>query len=342
MNASIRALREDMGWSQQHLADRAGLSRQLVSAVEAGRHAPNVHAGLALARALGVTAEDLFAAPRPNVVPMFGEVFAPNGSQACVTQVGNPLVVAGIEHGVANSEQWLLSDAAIHNGNIDLLDAAIIDGLLVSGCDPAAGMLAALVGRMSSHRVVTVHASTARSIAALEAGRVHAVLVHAQSGHLPVPPVAARRFHVARWQVGIASGRAKGVPSIDELAERRHSTVQREAGAGSQQALHRALQRVGAQPALPGPIGEGHIDVARRVAAGATAGVTMESAARAFALGFSPLEEHTVELWLDQQWSSLPAAIALIEALTSRALQSRLELVGGYDLSGCGVEQRAS
>ena len=48
-------------WSQQELADRAGLSRAGISAIESGRLAPSVTAAMALARVLCCTVEDLFA-----------------------------------------------------------------------------------------------------------------------------------------------------------------------------------------------------------------------------------------------------------------------------------------
>jgi molybdate-binding protein len=120
---------------------------------------------------------------------------------------------------------------------------------------------------------------------------------------------------------------------VEEIAERRLRVVQRDSGAGTQLAFTRALQRIGAPLAIPGPLGDGHVDVARRVASGATAGLTMEAAARSFGLGFAPLEEHAVEVWLDARWASLPAAVAFVETLTSASLRSRLELIGGYDLS---------
>jgi molybdate-binding protein len=68
----------------------------------------------------------------------------------------------------------------------------------------------------------------------------------------------------------------------------------------------------------------------------------MEAAARSFGLGFRPLEDHAVELWLDARWVALPAAAALVEVLASAAFRSRIELIGGYDLAGCGSERRAS
>src|SRR5690349_24147478 len=57
----VQPQRQKRGWSQQQLADRAGLSRTGVSAIESGRLAPSVNAALALARALECSVEALFA-----------------------------------------------------------------------------------------------------------------------------------------------------------------------------------------------------------------------------------------------------------------------------------------
>jgi molybdate-binding protein len=239
---------------------------------------------------------------------------------------------------VASAEQWELADATVTaSGELAMLPGGTDDGLLVAGCDPALGVLAGLVERSTRHRVVTVHASTGRALDALSAGRVHGVVVHAPPGALPQPPVPVRRWHLARWQVGLASRRTTGVPPVEEIAERRLRVVQREEGATTQQAFARALQRIGAPTSVPGPVAEGHVDVARRVASGASAGLTMEPAARAFGLGFAALENHTVEVWIDERWADLPAASALIDALSGAAFRSRLGLVGGYDLSRCAT-----
>ena len=56
--------RERLGLTQAELAERAGVSRQLVGGVEAGRHVPSVDAAIRLARALDVSVEDLFGAAR--------------------------------------------------------------------------------------------------------------------------------------------------------------------------------------------------------------------------------------------------------------------------------------
>jgi molybdate-binding protein len=119
--------------------------------------------------------------------------------------------------------------------------------------------------------------------------------------------------------------------------------VQRDEGASAQEALGRALRRLGGEKSLPGPVASGHLDVARRLRLGmAEAGVLMEPAARAYRLAFAPLELHTVELWVSEVWQDLPAVRMFLEVLASSALLHRVEAVGGYDLAACGLERTAS
>jgi transcriptional regulator with XRE-family HTH domain/molybdate-binding protein len=337
----IRALRAAKGWSQQDLADRAGVTRQLVGAVEAGRNVPSVTAALALARVLGVPVEALFDEAQVAPTSVTGAPLAP-GTPVVAARVGGRLVAVDVAHGLEDAERWAVPDATVTTDGLSWLPDGDAADLAVAGCDPVLGTLAGLVARTSPHRMVAVHASTGRSLDALAAGTVHGVLVHARDGDLPAPPVPVRRWHVARWEVGLASRGPGGPPPLAALAERRATVVQREAGAGSQRALERALALVGNGVRLPGPVAEGHVDVARRVSQGAgRVGVTMAAAARAFGLGFAPLEDHVVELWLDERWAGLPAAVALLELLGGESVTRRVGLFGGYDLVGSGTERRA-
>lgn len=339
MPARIQDLRAERGWSQAELADRAGVTRQLVGAVEAGRHSPSVAAAIAIARALGTTVEDLFH-DRPEVTSVLGRPID-DGAPVMTASVGDRPVVVPLVHAVPSSETWALADAHISAGRLEWLPGAARAGLVVAGCDPLLGPLAGLVKRASPHRMIAVHASTGDAVDSLASRRVHAALVHGPRDLLPPPPVPVRRWQVARWQVGLASRRRAGPPSIEELAERRPRIVRRDPGAASQGALTRALQAIGSDAEPPGPVAGGHLDVARRVAtAGPAAGVTMEPAAMAFDLSFSSLEEHEVELWLDERWISLPAAGVLLETLTGDPLASRAARLPGYDLAGAGTERR--
>ena len=56
----LRLARQARGFSQQQLAGMAAVSRQAVSAVEAGHSDPSLRVALAVARALGTTVEQLF------------------------------------------------------------------------------------------------------------------------------------------------------------------------------------------------------------------------------------------------------------------------------------------
>jgi len=53
--------------TQTELASKAGVSRQLISAIENGHHSPGVDAAIALARVFEVSVDALFALPRTRL-----------------------------------------------------------------------------------------------------------------------------------------------------------------------------------------------------------------------------------------------------------------------------------
>lgn len=57
----IRKLRfENDQMTQQELADKAGVTRQTIIAIEAGKYAPSLPLAFKLARTFGVSIEDVF------------------------------------------------------------------------------------------------------------------------------------------------------------------------------------------------------------------------------------------------------------------------------------------
>lgn len=56
----LRVLRAEYGWSQADVADRLGISRQAVNAIETGRFDPSLPVAFRLARLFGQTIEDIF------------------------------------------------------------------------------------------------------------------------------------------------------------------------------------------------------------------------------------------------------------------------------------------
>jgi putative transcriptional regulator len=52
--------------TQQELADRVGLTRQTIIAIEQGRYAPSLEAAFRIARVFGVGVEDVFSYEGPH------------------------------------------------------------------------------------------------------------------------------------------------------------------------------------------------------------------------------------------------------------------------------------
>jgi putative transcriptional regulator len=60
MKNSLRELRAQREWSQQDLADRLGVSRQSVNAIETGRYDPSLPLAFRIADTFGLAIEKIF------------------------------------------------------------------------------------------------------------------------------------------------------------------------------------------------------------------------------------------------------------------------------------------
>ena len=61
LNNQIRRLRFENGeMTQQQLAEKAGVTRQTIIAVEAGKYTPSLALGFRISRAFGLGVEDVF------------------------------------------------------------------------------------------------------------------------------------------------------------------------------------------------------------------------------------------------------------------------------------------
>jgi len=70
VNNRLRVLRAERGWSQAALAERLGVSRQTVNAIETGRYDPSLPLAFRLAVVFERPIEALF---QPNGVPARAE-----------------------------------------------------------------------------------------------------------------------------------------------------------------------------------------------------------------------------------------------------------------------------
>ena len=61
MKNNLRTLRAAKGWSQADLAERLGVSRQSVNAIETGRFDPSLPLAFKLAKLFDLTIESIFS-----------------------------------------------------------------------------------------------------------------------------------------------------------------------------------------------------------------------------------------------------------------------------------------
>lgn len=61
MNNRLRVLRAERRWSQAELAERLGVSRQTVNAIETGKYDPSLPLAFAIAKQFELRIEEVFS-----------------------------------------------------------------------------------------------------------------------------------------------------------------------------------------------------------------------------------------------------------------------------------------
>jgi putative transcriptional regulator len=61
MNNRLKVLRAERDWSQAHLAEQLGVSRQTVNALETGRYDPSLPLAFKIAQVFGQPIEAIFS-----------------------------------------------------------------------------------------------------------------------------------------------------------------------------------------------------------------------------------------------------------------------------------------
>jgi transcriptional regulator with XRE-family HTH domain len=298
--------------------------------VESGRHEPSVSAALAIAGALGVSVEALFAPPRgtaraePVVAARLSEGPVRVGSVRG-RLVAGPVTALDALDGVVPDGRWTAA-------GLELDEEARPARVVLAGCEPVLGVLAASAGDGTPAWWVRTSSGAARE--ALAAGRAHLAAVHEREDHLPAAPDGVAVFDLARWRVGLAHDPCH--PSARDAVRTGGPVAQRERAAGTQAAFTRWLRRSG----MTRPAGRrvsGHVEACRLVAAGgACAAVTTEPAALAAGLGFEPIEEHVVRLWCPRDLLDDPAVAMVLDLLASAAFARRVAALPAYDVTGLG------
>ncbi len=324
----LRGFRLEAGFTQGQLAASAGVSRQLVGAVEAGRHLPRVDAALALAAALGVDVRRLFGSDG-SAADVVSGLTPDEGSVVRLGWVGDRIVSAPARLG---GDGWEAADALVEGGRA-VPFGDFNPGAVIAGCEPGLETLEHLL-RQGGSGALSVATSSGAALDALVAGRVHAAVVHGPIGALPTVPSAPAvvRFRLTGWRVGLAIPPGVGSSWWQRVVGGELAVVQRESGAAVQRTFEEAVGGSTTQ----GPRVGGHVVAARHGAAAGLPALTVEPAAIAVGAEFHPLDWHEAHLWVGEEWMTDRGVEQSVDLIASSRFRRRLETVGGYDLDGIG------
>ena len=371
IHSGLRRRRQLAGLTQLELSGRADLSRQRLSVLESGQTAPSTAVALRLAAILGCRVEDLFwieEEPGEILAELAGEGRAPargRGSESgarVVLGLVKDRWVAHRLHPDDPSSLTVAADALIaterapgERVRVRPLGsaAALRNNLLVCGCDPALGILAARAAQGAEGlRPIWVPAASDAALKTLARGHAHLAGAHlfdedAREHNVPFvrrafPGRAMLVVTLADIEEGFAvpKGNPRRIRKPEDLARPDVRLINREPGAGARRLLDRVLRKAGIQPgAVEGyeRLARGHLQVAQQVASGAAdVGVVARSAALAYGLDFVPLAEERFDLVLPREASDDPRVARFLETLQGRAFRRELAAVGGYDASHSG------
>jgi putative molybdopterin biosynthesis protein len=365
----LRQRRTDAGLRQNELAERAGVSRQTLSAIEAGESVPATTIALQLARVLGCRVEEIFT---------LGEDLTPFDAVLIGDADPAPASVAGARRRVAVAavdERWM---AHLLDGDSAQGVVAPADGLLepdrrrspapaaraavrvqplrqseelrgnrfCAGCDPALALLAGhLHERFAGARLHWIEAGSGAALEMLARGEVHVAGLHLFDEESDDFNVAAvrRRFggramvlvNLAVWEQGlvVTAGNPKKIRKIADLGRKDVRVMARERGTGSDELFTRLTVEEGIARKAIKIVGtaRGHMAVASAVAAGsADVGITTRAAAASCGLEFQPLAEARFDLAMTAEVAADLRMQRMIEVLTSPRFRRDLGGLAGY------------
>jgi molybdate-binding protein/DNA-binding XRE family transcriptional regulator len=356
----LRLARQARGYSQQQLAGMAGVTRQAVSAVESGLSDPSLRAALGLARALGMTVEEVFGPSAPAATVMARPVapLGDEGGRVTLAPVGDGFVAMPLRGPKVTRAGFLPAGGlAERPGRTVGADVPVRPlgpprpTLVVAGCDPALPLLEGPLGLLDPPLALGWWPCSSReSLRLAAAGLVHVAGAHlrGQDGAYNTGPAAELLPHGSEvigfcsWREGLAlrPGPAGDLSGVGDVARRGLRLVNREPGAEARSVLDRQLAELGIEAGqLPGYGTEaaGHLEVAAAIAAGlADAGIASEPAALAYGLDFIPLAVEHFDLVIPAGQFGSRETQALLKILTSRWLLDQMASLPGYDPARCG------
>ncbi len=345
LSSQVSAARRERGWSQQELAAKSGVSRAEISAVETSRQAPSTATALGLAAALGRTVEELFTlAPAGEHSPRWAWAPEREAGRFWEAGVGARRLLFPVEPTARGS---LPHDGCFGpEGLVRRAWAEPERTLVVAGCDPAVGLLAAELARHHGIRLLPLTRGSREALELLKRGLVHAAGLHwsDDSGEDANAAMVAsvlgsgfRLVHVARWQEGVALESSVRARSAASIARAKLRWIAREEGSGARHVLDRLL---GARSRRFRHEVRDHRAVALAIRSGyAQAGIAVRLAAEEAGLDFVTLQQEDYELCYRNDLRGDEPLAALRKALKRAELRRLTRDLPGLEVARMGEER---
>jgi molybdate-binding protein/DNA-binding XRE family transcriptional regulator len=324
-------------WSQAELADRAGISRAAVSAIEGERLSPSVATALALAAVFECSVEELFGRGGTGRPAGPEWAWAPWGesSRYWEAEIGHRRLLYPVEAMTLNPTPhdgvW---QSGVLRENTPVM--AEKNTLVMASCDPAAGLLASEYARATGFRLLVFPRGGCTALELLRQRLVHVAGLHYSTDESPRRNAETVRaqlasdcqlLRAAKWESGIALAGDDRSRSAESLARRPLRWAARESGSAARECLDELL----GGRRFTGREVNGHAAVAEAVRAGwAEAGVCVRFSAVEAGLNFLPVRTETLDLCFPAAFQHDPRILALVRLLQARAYRRLISELPGY------------
>lgn len=344
----VKSLRHERGWSQQQLAAASKLSRAEISAIETSRVVPSITAALRLSEAFGCTVEELFSLPHLEGQRERWAGAHPSPTRFWRSQFGDATVLYPAE---ATPIGALPHDGVAVGDRLEILnDAKASETLVISGCDPAVGLLAAEYARQTGFRLLPLGRGSQKGLELLEEQVVHLAGLHLTDeegrpdNHRSVRDRLGPNFrllHLAKWQEGLAFSADLDLRSPAQAARSPIVWAVREEGSGARACLDRML-RDSRQRKGPDRKTTDHRTTADAIRSGsAQAGICVQLAAEEAGLSFLRVQEESYDLCYPVELETDPRFAALLRVVRSARFRRLISDLPGYDARLTGEQRTA-
>ncbi len=337
------------GWSQADLAERAGISRTAVSAIEAERLVPSVAAALGLAKAMGCSVEELFGTGHSRSSKAASPTWAWEPTQPL-----SRYWLANVDgqrrfYPVEATPLGEIPHDGVHSSGRRAANERLADSTLVmASCDPAVGLLARIYEQVTGYRLLAFPRSSRQALQLLQQGLAHVAGVHLSATDSDTGNATSVReilgtpaflLRVAAWEDGVAVGTGVTASTLRGLLRDHPTWIGREPGSGARQCLDELLDH---RPA-PRRLARDHRGVAEAIRCGwADAGVCLKLVADEAGLRFLPVRTEGFDLCFTNKHEHDPRVQALVRVVQSSEYRDLLGELPGYDVSQTGTLQPVS